>query len=140
MGATLIVVDTNIIAYFKIPGEFTSITESIFQKDADWIVPQLWISEFLNVLTMSIRSEIFDSNTAEKILQKTEKFLEKKTFSVSSSRILNLSTQSKCSSYDCEFVALAQDKNIPLVTFDKKIIREFPAIAIAGHKFIDNNT
>jgi predicted nucleic acid-binding protein len=31
--------------------------------------------------------------------------------------------------YDCEFVALAQHLDVPLVTADKKILREFPAIA-----------
>jgi predicted nucleic acid-binding protein len=31
--------------------------------------------------------------------------------------------------YDCEFVALAQHLDVPLVTADKKILREFPVIA-----------
>jgi predicted nucleic acid-binding protein len=31
--------------------------------------------------------------------------------------------------YDCEFVALAQYLNVPLVTADKKILREFPEVA-----------
>ena len=36
---------------------------------------------------------------------------------------------SNCSAYDCEFVALAQYLDVPLITADKKILREFPDIA-----------
>jgi len=33
------------------------------------------------------------------------------------------------SSYDCEFVSLAKEAGLPLITEDKKILREFPEIA-----------
>ncbi len=45
-------------------------------------------------------------------------------------------SESNCSAYDCEFVALASDFDIQLVTFDKKIISEFPAIAIHPEDFV----
>jgi predicted nucleic acid-binding protein len=47
-------------------------------------------------------------------------------FDVSSSQVLALVNQSNCSAYDCEFIALAKHQNIPLVTQDKKVLREFP--------------
>lgn len=37
---------------------------------------------------------------------------------------------SPCSAYDCEFVALAADLTVPLVTTDKKLVKSFPDIAI----------
>jgi predicted nucleic acid-binding protein len=40
---------------------------------------------------------------------------------------MQLVNSSSCSAYDCEFVALAQYLDIPLITEDKKILRDFPS-------------
>ncbi len=44
--------------------------------------------------------------------------------------ILCLAVNSGCSAYDCEFVALAQKLNIPLLTFDCLLLRSFPTTAL----------
>ena len=46
----MIVVDSNIIAYWLLPGEKMAEAESVWQKDSNWIVPPLWKSEFRNIL------------------------------------------------------------------------------------------
>ena len=51
-------------------------------------------------------------------------------------KVLNLVAKSTCSAYDCEFVALAQDLGIPLVTMDKQIIRQFSEIALSLETYI----
>lgn len=43
--------------------------------------------------------------------------------------VLNLVASSTCTAYDCEFVALANELRIPLITTDKQILRDFPRIA-----------
>jgi len=53
--------------------------------------------------------------------------------------VLQLVSESKCSAYDCEFVALARDLNVKLVTVDKQILREFPGDAISLEKYVDSN-
>ena len=40
-----------------------------------------------------------------------------------SHQVLNLAIASPWSAYDCEFVALAQDLNVPLITVDKQVLR-----------------
>jgi len=49
--------------------------------------------------------------------------------------VLDLVASSTCTAYDCEFVALARELAVPLVTTDKQILRDFPAIArpLAGY-------
>jgi len=59
-------------------------------------------------------------------------------FDVSSAQVLALVAKSNCSSYDCEFIALAQHLNIPLITQDKKVLREFSSISISATHFIKN--
>jgi predicted nucleic acid-binding protein len=38
---------------------------------------------------------------------------------------------SDCSAYDCEFVALAVQLEIKLVTMDKKLLKSFPQLVVA---------
>jgi hypothetical protein len=43
--------------------------------------------------------------------------------------------KSTCSAYDCEYVALAEDLGIPLITADKQILRDFPNRATSLRDF-----
>lgn len=69
-------------------------------------------------------------------MQEAEQLMEPNCFEVNSTQVLQLVQNSNCSSYDCEFVALAEDLDIQLVSFDKKICREFPKIALHPQKFV----
>jgi len=59
-------------------------------------------------------------------------------FDISSPQVLALVEQSNCSSYDCEFIALANQLNIQLVTQDKQILKEFPSCATSVSDFLSN--
>jgi predicted nucleic acid-binding protein len=41
----MIVVDTNVITYLLIAGDFTDLAEQAFRKDGEWHAPLLWKSE-----------------------------------------------------------------------------------------------
>jgi len=51
---------------------------------------------------------------------------------------LSLVSSSHCSPYDCEFVALAQQLGVPVVTSDSQILSEFPATAVSLDAFVSN--
>ena len=84
-------------------------------------------------------SEMFWPNSCEKkllnidevllIIQQAEKLLTDHDYEISSAHIMQLVKNSQCSAYDCEFVALAQYLDVPLITADKKILHEFPDIS-----------
>jgi predicted nucleic acid-binding protein len=56
-------------------------------------------------------------------------------YAVPSPAILRLAAGSSCSAYDCEFVALAQDLGVPLVTADRQVVRDFSGTAVALERY-----
>jgi predicted nucleic acid-binding protein len=50
-------------------------------------------------------------------------------FSIPSAQVLSRVEDSTCSAYDCEFVVLAQDLAIPLITIDAKLLKNLPSVA-----------
>jgi predicted nucleic acid-binding protein len=131
----VIVVDTNVIAYLWIPGVHTSQAESALRKDANWAAPLLWRSEFRNILTGYIRRNQISFDTAMQLMEEAEDHMRGREYTVSSTHVLNLVKKSPCSAYDCEFVALAEDLEVSLLTTDRKILSTFPSVAVSLGKF-----
>jgi len=134
----VIVVDTNIICYRWIPSSYSPDAEKALEKDADWIAPILWRSEFRNALAGAIRQNLITLAIANDIADKAEWHFVNHEFAVSTSAILQLVSRSKCSAYDCEFVALAHANGVRLLTVDRQILHEFPEVAISLKRFVQD--
>jgi predicted nucleic acid-binding protein len=115
---------------------FSAIADAAWAKDADWIVPVLWRSEFRNALAGSIRRQSLTVEEAIAIANLAEDTLDRKEFTVSTSTVLQLISRSHCSAHDCEFVALAHANGVRLLTVDRQILRDFPEVAISLQKFV----
>ncbi|MEX0662362.1 MAG: type II toxin-antitoxin system VapC family toxin [Balneolaceae bacterium] len=68
----MIVVDTNILAYFWLPSDHTELCEQLFKKDPEWIAPVLWKSEFRSVVTLYMRKNLIDLSEAIQITEKAK--------------------------------------------------------------------
>lgn len=132
----MIVVDTNLLVNFYLRSKQSHLADKAFLKDPDWIAPLLWRSEFLNVLTGCLRKGIVSLGVAGGIAGEAELLMEGGEYSVSSLDVLKLAAQSRCSAYDCEFVALAREFSIPLVTTDSQILSAFPDTARSLEGFV----
>jgi len=131
----MIVVDTNVIASMWVPNDMDEWVYKVLKKDDDWVAPLLWRSEFRNVLSIYLRKDILEFSVVLQAIEEAEQLMDANEFEVNSTQVMSLVSNSSCSAYDCEFVALADDLNVPLVTFDKKILREFPDISIHPEEF-----
>ncbi len=90
------------------------------------------------MLAFYLRQGLLSLDDARAIIREAELFLQGREYGVSSVRVLDLAAASRCSAYDCEFVALAQDLDVPLVTADKKILTAFPETAVSMAAFISS--
>ena len=125
-----VVVDTNVIAYYWLPGEHTENAVALRRMTDDWFVPRLWRSEFRNVLARYLRARIIGLDQAQALIRSAEAELVDCEREVDSTAVMDLVAASACSAYDCEFVALAMQMGIPLVTEDAGLLRAFPDIAM----------
>ncbi len=71
---------------------------------------------------MTLSDAVRTDDMAVSLLQADE-------FSLPTRPVLQLSEQTGCTPYDCEFVALALYHGIPLITSDKAVLKAFPDTA-----------
>ena len=131
----MIVADTNLIAYLLIRGQHTAEAEAVYRKDPQWSAPVLWRSEFRNVLVFYLRRGLIGIDEALETMEQAERLMRGQEFEVESSRVLRLAAGAGCSAYDCEFVALAQDLNLPLITSDSALISRFKPTVVSMRAF-----
>ena len=125
----MIVVDTNVIAYLALPTKYTAKAERLLAIDPEWTAPVLWRSEFRNVLANYLRKSMMTIESALGIQIEMEELMRGREYDISSLEVLSLTGLSNCSAYDCEFVALASDLAVPLITSDLGLLRAFPGVA-----------
>ena len=129
----MIVADSNVLAYY-FAGFASPLAEAAIQwrlRDADWRAPELWRSEFRNVLANYLRAKQLTSGSAVKIWREADAAMLSGTMAVDAERVLVLAAQFGCSACGCEYVELAQRLDVPLLTANKKLVAAFPKICRA---------
>jgi predicted nucleic acid-binding protein len=132
----VIIVDTNVVAYLYYTGPYTAVAQQAFVLDPVWAAPHLWRSEMRNILARYLQRQLLTLPLALEIMRDAEQLLYQNEYEVESGQVLELATQSGCTAYDCEFVVLAQNLQLPLITVDQQLIRAFPQIAIPLEAFV----
>jgi predicted nucleic acid-binding protein len=121
----VIVADVNVLAYLLIPGKFTKAAEQLLEEEPVWVVPRLWRSEFRNILANYLRANEMELDDAAVIFQRAEELVGAEEYEVETADVLRLCKESKCSAYDCEYIALAEFLDLKLVTKDGKLAKAF---------------
>lgn len=135
----MIVPDTNLIAYLLLGGTGTSTARAVFMHDPEWAAPLLWRSEFRSVLAGYLRRGELQVADAIAVQRKAEELLVGREHVVRSERVFRLVESSTCSAYDCEFVALAEQLRVPLVTSDRRILKDFPSVAVSPSRYVEGS-
>lgn len=132
----MIVADTNLLVYLYVRGLRTAQAEAVLVRDSAWAAPVLWRSEFRNTLAGLVRAHEIELDDAVRISHEAERRMGDAEYSVASQQVLELAIRSRCSAYDCEFIALAQDLRVPFVTADRQVLTAFPSTAVSPTEFV----
>lgn len=125
------VVDTNVIAYYLLGTEtFAAEAAPFWRRVKEPLAPALWEAELANVVWMAVRAKVLRPADAPKRLSLAAGLgIE----SVPSKSLwhgaLAKAVSTGAAVYDTLFVELAVRENLPLATFDAKLLKAFPDIA-----------
>jgi predicted nucleic acid-binding protein len=131
----VIVVDNSVLVCFWLPSVLAASAEAVKAKDRTWAAPVLWRAEFRNVLAGYLRKELLTEAEANAAYLNAQKDLGANEYTVPTEKILKLVLATDCSAYDCEYVALAMDLDVPLVTADQQLLRAFPKMTVSLETF-----
>jgi len=131
----MIVVDTTVIAPLLLPGANTPWAQKAYERDNAWASSPLWRSEFRNVLANYQREHQLKPEDCLEIMDAAEERMHPRQYNIESRHVIALAVQSECSAYECEYVALAQELNVPLVTANERLLVAFPMATMALERF-----
>jgi len=118
----MIVADTNLLAYFLVPGPQSRSAERVRAVHRVWAVPSLLPHELMNVLYQHVRRGVITRDEAIRAYKRGTSMVEISILPIDPVAILRLSEQTGCTTYDADFVWLAKELDSPLVTADKEIL------------------
>lgn len=125
----MIVVDASVVAHLVFRGSQTESAERLHAMDSEWAAPLLCRSELRSVAMKHVRAGNGTVESAVASVRAAEWVLARREFMVATDRVLTLAESSGCSSYDCEYVALAMELAVPLYTLDRELLEAFPNVA-----------
>jgi len=124
----VLLVDTNVVAYLLIEGDYTEAAQQLRKSDPDWRSEAFLMVEFTNVLVASIAARRMTLPLAHDFLRKAGALLEGKLGRVPHAAAVIIAAGYRVSAYDARFLALAQQLGRRLVTEDAKLRRAAPAL------------
>lgn len=132
----MIVADANLLTFLVIRGDNTTVARAIFAGDPFWIAPPLWRSEMRSVLLKHLRAGLIDFASALGAWARAEATMRDAPLPVNTELTLDLSLSRGISSYDAEYIAMATELGVPLITNDRKLIRACPRETVAMDAFL----
>lgn len=126
----MIVADTNIVAYFLIDGDHTTRAEAVRARDGHWRVPPLFVHEWISVIAAHVRADLFDRDEAIRTYRRGLAIVRVEQAPVDVIRVLNPHVATGCSTYDCQFIELAERLCVPLVTLDGQVLAANTGVAV----------
>ena len=126
----MIVVDTNVMVYLLTgigPGDEAA---RLLGEDPEWAAPTILLSELRNVMVGLVRLGRLEAADAVGICEDAHSVLGDRVASVPSQPVLEAAVKGNMSAYDAEFVTLARQLAVPLVTADRAILEGAPDVAV----------
>ena len=115
----MIITDTNLVSALVLNSERTDLAMAVWEKDPDWYAPEIWQSEFRNVLVKLMRAKVIGLDTAERAFGHARAFVE--TLPAGTGAVLRYCEEYPLTAYDAEFAAIAEYLGAELISFDEDL-------------------
>ena len=132
----MIVADANLLAYLLVPGPMSRHAEYVRSREKVWIAPALLRHELLNVLSRYVRRGDLTRDDAGRSFRRGLSMVEISSEELDPVAVLRLAESSGCTTYDAEYVWLAMELDLQLVTADQQVVRAFSDIAVDPERYV----
>ncbi len=132
----MIVADANLIFHYVVRGQFTEQAQAVFLKDRVWIAPTLWEAEILSAVCNEMRRGKIKREEAVLFILHARSLMRDQSHPIDFRRVLSVAEQTKCSGYDSQYISLAEQRGLKLVTCDNGILANAPHVAVSPEQFL----
>ena len=131
----MIVADASLLAHLLIPSSSSALAEDVYRKDPEWSAPVLWRSELRSVLLKRMRHSGMRIELAKAVVEKALLVIRDRETLPPTAAVLEAAVFFKVSAYDAEYLIVARQLGVPLLTFDQKLQQAAPGLAISPKAF-----
>ena len=124
----MLLVDTNVVAYLLIDGDYTEAAQELHRRDSDWRSEAFLLVEFTNVLASSIARKRMTLSMAENFLMTAAALFDGKLGHIPHPSVLAIAARHRVTAYDARFLTLADQLGSRLVTEDAKLRAAAPTL------------
>ncbi len=124
----MLLVDTNVVVYLLIAGDYTAAAQQLRARDPDWRSEAFLLIEFTNVLASSLARKRMTLSLAQDFLAKAVALFGEKLARIPHASVLAIAARYRVSAYDARFLALADQLGSRLVTEDARLRAVAPAL------------
>lgn len=132
----MIVSDTNLIVHLYVESDHSHLARDLMLREVEWSAPAVWRSEFRSALSTIVRGRRLELDDALRIMDAAESMMRDNESEVPSDDVIRLAAETGCSACDAEFVVLARDLRVPLVTTDQELLEKFHDTAVSPEDFL----
>lgn len=133
----MIIADSNLLFSLVMQAPGSETADAVWKRDSHWSAPPLIFAELRNILLGNIRRGLASGALCRDALSLAARIVPSDSVQpVDGGAVLALATRSGLSAYDAEFVVAGLFLEVPVVTWDKAILRAFPKIAISPEAFV----
>lgn len=134
----MIVVDAGLLIALTLRTAETESARAAFLLDHDWAAPPLWRSDFRGALSRRIRSGEITRGQAAQAFDAARAVIADNEPEPETAAVLNLALHLGLDMYDAEFVAVARDLGVRLVTSDPDLAAAVPDHVVTAAVFLES--
>jgi predicted nucleic acid-binding protein len=122
----VIVADTNLLVYDSIEMIQSRLAKQWRQEEPVWCVPSLWQFEFTNAIMSNVRAGKIEQEAGVAIIIKAIAMYSVNEYGVDQIDVYRVALRYRISTYDANYVVLAEMLGTVCVTGDQQMLERVP--------------
>jgi len=131
----MIVVDTSVVAFLFIEGEESGVVRKLYQMDSEWVTPPILNHEMLTILA-AVGSADEDAVAVEAIWREVRALFGGRQQVPDPVRSLRMAVELGVSGYDAQYLALAAQLHLPLVSCERRLLEALPGKVVSPEEYL----